>query len=434
MEYRFDKRSVFLNISLKNFLFSLLFLVITTILVSSCKPDNRWVKGNMHTHTLWSDGDDFPESVTEWYKNKGYDFLVLTDHNVILEGERWRSMPADNPALLKYIKNFGEEWVDMKPDDSKDGNRQVRLKTLDEFRAKYEEPEKFLVIMGNEISNPHAVHMVAAHQDRILPSAEGTIDERGKMIGEVIASVDEYREQSGRNIHPILAHPNFMWAITAEMMLENPSLRFFEVYNGHPYVNNEGDEFRAGTDRIWDIVLANRLSSRVGEVIYGVATDDAHNYHGGIVGPGKGWVMVNSKKLTPESILDAIDKGNFYATTGVVINDIQFKRDVLKIEIKPEEGVKYLTEFIGTRKGFDTSSFPTVDSAGIIIENTTRSYSDQIGEVFARSEDNNPSYSFKGDELYVRVRITADADQVDPTTGKVLGKQKAWVQPQILKK
>lgn len=423
-----------MNSRSRDLLFYLLLVVLTTVLVSSCKSDKRWVKGNMHTHTLWSDGDDFPESVTDWYKNKGYDFLVLTDHNVILEGERWRSMPADHPALLKYIRNFGEEWVDMKPDESNDGNRQVRLKTLDEFRSRYEEPEKFLVIMGNEISNPHAVHLVAVHQDRILPFAEGTKDERGKMIGEVLASVDKYREQSGRNTYPILAHPNFMWAITAEMMLENPSLRFFEVYNGHPHVNNGGDEFRASTDRMWDIVLANRLNSGAGEVLFGVATDDAHYYHGGIVGPGKGWVMVNSDKLTPESILDAMDKGDFYASTGVTINDIQFKRGVLNIEIKPEEGVKYLTEFIGTRKGFDTSSFPTVDSSGMEIENTTRIYSDQIGEVLARSESSNPSYSFTGDELYVRVLITSDADQIDPTTGKVLGKQKAWIQPQILKK
>jgi len=25
----------------------------------------RWWKGNLHTHTFWSDGDDFPEMVAE---------------------------------------------------------------------------------------------------------------------------------------------------------------------------------------------------------------------------------------------------------------------------------------------------------------------------------------------------------------------------------
>lgn len=141
--------------------------------------------------------------------------------------------------------------------------------------------------------------------------------------------------------------------------------------------------------------------------------------------------MVRSKKLTPESILDAIDKGDFYATTGVVINDIQLKRNSINVEIEPLEGVKYLTEFIGTRKGFNPASFPTVDSAGIEIPNTTRTYSDQIGEVLASSEDSNPSYTFSGNELYVRVRITSTADHKDRINGKVLGKQRAWIQPQM---
>ena len=31
----------------------------------------QWYKGNIHTHTFWSDGDDFPEMVVDWYKNHG---------------------------------------------------------------------------------------------------------------------------------------------------------------------------------------------------------------------------------------------------------------------------------------------------------------------------------------------------------------------------
>src|SRR5690606_2452567 len=52
-------------------------------------PPLRWWKGNIHTHTLWSDGDDFPEMVAEWYRTHGYDFLALSDHNILSEGERW---------------------------------------------------------------------------------------------------------------------------------------------------------------------------------------------------------------------------------------------------------------------------------------------------------------------------------------------------------
>jgi hypothetical protein len=205
----------------------------------------------------------------------------------------------------------------------------------------------------------------------------------------------------------------------------------FEVFNGHPSVNNLGDENRAGTDRIWDVVLANRLASGKGELLYALATDDAHNYHGGGAGPGRGWVMVQSDELAPEPILDAIDKGDFYASTGVTLKNIQFNGKNLKIEIEPQEGVEFTTEFIGTLKNVDTNGTPTLDSEGNEIENTTKTYSEEIGKVLATSQSLTPSYKFTGDELYVRVRITSSADHIDPNTGNILGKQKAWVQPKV---
>ena len=64
---------------------SLLFLLLTGV-VASAQPAVRWWKGNLHTHTLWSDGDDFPEMVVDWYKSRGYDFLALSDHNTLQLG------------------------------------------------------------------------------------------------------------------------------------------------------------------------------------------------------------------------------------------------------------------------------------------------------------------------------------------------------------
>ena len=41
----------------------------------------QWYKGNIHTHTTESDGDEDPHKVASWYRRHGYDFLVLSDHN-----------------------------------------------------------------------------------------------------------------------------------------------------------------------------------------------------------------------------------------------------------------------------------------------------------------------------------------------------------------
>src|SRR4051812_3517344 len=70
----------------------------------------KFWKGNLHTHSFWSDGDDFPEMIADWYREKGYNFLSLSDHNVLSEGERWLDVPKEGirpTALKKYLARFG---------------------------------------------------------------------------------------------------------------------------------------------------------------------------------------------------------------------------------------------------------------------------------------------------------------------------------------
>ena len=47
----------------------------------------HWFKGNLHTHTTQSDGLLSPEEAIAWYRERGYDFLALTDHWVLTAGE-----------------------------------------------------------------------------------------------------------------------------------------------------------------------------------------------------------------------------------------------------------------------------------------------------------------------------------------------------------
>ena len=52
----------------------------------------KYWRGNLHTHSLWSDGNDFPEMICQWYSDTGYHFLALPDHNILSEGERWMNL------------------------------------------------------------------------------------------------------------------------------------------------------------------------------------------------------------------------------------------------------------------------------------------------------------------------------------------------------
>ncbi len=72
---------------------SLLFLSLLVSFAALAQPTTRWYKGNTHTHTLWSDGDDFPELVLDWYKSRDYDFIAISDHNTLADKEFWKEVP-----------------------------------------------------------------------------------------------------------------------------------------------------------------------------------------------------------------------------------------------------------------------------------------------------------------------------------------------------
>jgi predicted metal-dependent phosphoesterase TrpH len=76
----------------KALLRAMLLVCLIAVGAASAQTGPRWWKGNLHTHTFWSDGDDFPEMVVQWYQTHGYHFLALSDHNVLSQGQRWMAV------------------------------------------------------------------------------------------------------------------------------------------------------------------------------------------------------------------------------------------------------------------------------------------------------------------------------------------------------
>lgn len=413
---------------------SLTFIFASLLVSSAFAADSaRWWKGNLHTHSLWSDGDDYPEMITDWYKQRGYDFLAFTDHNTLHNSNKFvnvaKSKGGTN-ALAKYLARFGADWVEQLTEK---GATLVRLRKFDEFRGKFEEPGKFLLIQSEEISDRYKtspIHVNAHNvREQIKPQGGGSIVE---VMQNNINAVVAQRERTGQAMIPHINHPNFQWAITAEELMQVKSERFFEVYNGHPITHNEGDATHAGTERIWDIVLTKRLGGLGLDVMYGLATDDGHKYHQWEVtnsNPGRGWVMVRAKELTPDALIASLEAGDFYASSGVKLKDVWRGTSGLSVEIDPEPGVTYTTEFIGTRKGYDGRSEPIRTARGDAIRVTHR-YSKDLGAVLATVKGAKAGYTLKGDELYVRARVTSSKLKENPYREGEF--EQAWTQPVVL--
>ena len=415
----------------------------------------RWFKGNLHTHSLWSDGDDYPEMIADRFKREGYHFLAMSDHNVLEEGQRWFELKA--PAVSKgavvqrgggavmesYLARFGSAWVEQRETD---GKKSVRLKPLAEYRTLVEESGRFLMIPGVEVTSSWKRPKTATtpelggpvHMNLINPrtlvapvAADNAVEVMQRSVDAVLAQ----RTATGQPMFLHLNHPNFVWGVTAEELMQVHGEKFFEVYNGHPTVHNEGDATRLSTDAMWDAILTRRLAELKLDVMYGIGTDDSHHYHQMILGksnPGRGWVMVRARHLTPESIVLAMEAGDFYSSSGVVLVDVTRTDQTLSLEILPEPGVTYTTQFIGTRRGYDPTSQLIPAPADEKAPRKTlphRRYSKDVGAVLAEAKGPKASYTLKGDELYVRAKIVSSKVKTNPgVTGEV---ECAWTQPVV---
>lgn len=400
--------------------------------------DARWWRGNLHTHSLWSDGDDFPEMIAEWYRAHGYHFLAFSDHNVLSQGQRWTPVSALNQragtnAFGKYLERYGSGWVETRTASS--GGTEVRLKPFDEYRAQVEERGRFLMIQSEEIThearNGRAIHMNATNlAELILPRDSATVRD---VIASNVKAVEESAARTGRNLLLQVNHPNYKWGVTAEDLAAVPGIRLFEVWNGVADDNDPGEGIRPSTEEIWDIANTLRITAGV-PPLFGLATDDAHNYHGNNprAVPGRAWVMVRAPALSPDSLARAIRAGDFYSSTGVLLDEITLSKDSrrLSLRIQPHQGERFVTRFVGTRKGANIVGRPRLDKQGRPLETTLdyrTSSGPQVGEVLAKAEGLTPGYTLRGDELYVRAVVTSSGAPDVPSTESSF--KRAWTQP-----
>jgi hypothetical protein len=384
----------------------------------------RWFRGNTHTHSLWSDGNDFPEMIVGWYQEHGYDFIALSDHNVLATTEKW--MPLDQilkrqktlgrSAFDKYLAKHGAPWVETR---EVDGKRQVRLKRIEEYRPLFESPGAFLVLQAEEItnsSNGKPVHINAVHVPGTTPIPAVppglTVQE---IINETMRRALALEKQTGQPILVHLNHPNFQWGVTADDLARAVEERFFEVYNGHPSINHLGEAGRPGDEAIWDLCNAIRLKELKSAPLFGLATDDSHQYHGGSNTPGRGWVMVKATALTGNHLVEAMRRGDFYASSGVMLQDVSYDSPsrTLHVSVRSEKGLSYRIHWIGTRAACDLTAPHRADTG--------------IGVVLGEETGPEASFVLPADLLYARAVITSSRPHPNPSFEGQF--EQAWTQP-----
>jgi len=256
----------------------------------------RWYRGNTHAHTLESDGDSTPDEVTRWYKEHGYHFLVLSDHNVLVP-------------------------------------------TADLARA-HGEPGRFLLVPGEEVTDAFEkkpLHVNGLNVAQLVEPRHGT-----SVLDTLQRNTDAIRAARGV---PHVNHPNFGWAIAPSDLQALERYRLLEIFNGHPLVNNLGGGDRPGMEEVWDRLLT------AGRRVYGIAVDDAHYFKRPwdprAPKPGQGWVVVHAPRLEASALLTSLENGDFYASTGIEFERYTADRSAIALAVKPLGDSRYRSALIG---------------------------------------------------------------------------------------
>ena len=371
----------------------------------------EWYKGELHCHSHWSDGNTLPELAIDWYRSKGFHFMSLTDHNVLqLDPNQWREV---DPVLVEESrKKFGDDFVETKEEE---GKTLVRLKTIHELRKLFNEDGKFLLIPGHEQNTSVAGRTLHANAINISESipfpnnfsgvAEAALNWRQATL--------ENASQNGNVGFWMLNHPEWPYFdVDPEVLIEASEIEFYEwniaASAVHPPIHPDYPKH----EKYWDIVNAFRLAQGK-KPIYLVAADDTHNYRTfghQTANPGRGWVGVRAEKLEANALFMAMKNGDFYSSTGVEMKEIRFDTatGTLHVEVKPEEGVFYSIRFVGTKKGFDTSTRTFEDpQVGNKPARTGKIYSNDIGVTLQTVAGTSASYQMSSDDLYVRAVMTS---------------------------
>ena len=422
MERRKMKKLIDLKISI----YAILLLCISTCCTAGNNSVQIYKKGAVHTHSLWSDGASLPEVAVKTFKDLGFDFVCLSDHNIYPDEEDVYLVVGEGnvpwwPNNLSR-KEF-ERSKKLLPGSiihKKIGFRDfVKLKTMRELRKEFEENEKFLLIGGEEVTTVflpaegkgrRSYHMNSFNLDANLPVIKGKTGEE-----TIRLNYEEFlkaQEKTGQTAFFTVNHPHWqVWDIDPRMVLANPQIKFFEICNN---ASDETEPWMMSPEQFWDFILAHRVEDGQG-VIYGIASDDSHFYDAerinGNSGCGNAYVMVNCHgKFNADNVARSMLDGDFYSTCGVHLSKVEFKNNTLTVNVIPEKDVSCKIHFIVTKKGFDR----TVTEKEHIGKKMERFYrqlpviSSDIGITVAVVDGLHGSYTLKDDDLYVRAIVISD--------------------------
>lgn len=254
-----------------------------------------WFFGNLHCHSTNSDGDSPPAEVARFYRERGFDFIAITDHN-------HRTGPEDcGPAVAGFTVLGACEYS------------------------------------TTAAGRPLHINGIGA-ASTVAPGGEVFPDTWSAMR----RGIDGFAAQGA---FTILNHPNWRWDLGTADLLAAVGAQAVEVWAGALTSNSLGDEDHPGVEALWDAALTG------GRRLWAVASDDCHHF-----GPKRrfrsdppfsGWVAVDAPQNTAADLLAALAAGRFYASNGPRLARVEMRSDLCEVEAEAWDTLAFRLVFIG---------------------------------------------------------------------------------------
>ena len=270
-----------------------------------------WLKGNLHSHSNFSDGQLTPEEMKEAYKSHGYDFLAVSDHDIYTDT---RHLSDDKFTMIQGF----ELW-------------------------------------GNNYSNDKDIHVHFLWDDKIEGIEPNQVLHLRERTGKVCQEFSYEMREKGAYV--MLNHPHWSMLTSPEVGDVNPYHAVEIINYGTEWLENTGDGVVFWTEMLYR-----------GLQLWGGGGDDNHNGYpldSQYSDSFGGFTVVKARDRSPKAILEALKTGSFYTSTGPAIYDFYVEDDEVHVVTSPCERIyvggkhrshqrklgRHVTEFVTKLRG-----------------------------------------------------------------------------------
>ena len=257
----------------------------------------KFYKVNMHSHTVLSDGKQTPEELKQMYMDAGYSAIAFTEHR------RFHN--------LNHLTD--ENFV-----------------AINSFELDYNDSEKvpFCFYEGAPqcFSHVECIHMNVYAKD---PNRTTGVDVDDLKTGFTVENINKMIQRcKDEDFLVVYNHPR--WSLnTYPLYSQLRGLDGIEIDNGASSRSSDMDYAPYVYDQM--ACCGIRMTN--------VAGDDNHDKHHFF----HAWTMVKAPALTYADLIESIEKGNSYTSSGPEIKELFIEGDEVTIRCSEAAGVYYHT-------------------------------------------------------------------------------------------